>query len=187
MKGEPVVDKTFSSEHEFQDRQTAADQFIRSRKKLFHVDKWSGIPGLTSTFELYDERGKRAAGGEVKENHFIRIVMPGIASENWVRVTQTVNRNDTALFVASPSEDPTEDHGGRIEHFFAREATSTFKVELEGKRIRAWEIGKNEGANVGEEAGGRDVLNLLISSGGWAGFQKLQWKNLTDYLVHLKE
>jgi hypothetical protein len=53
------------------------------------------------------------------------------------------------------------------------------------KTLFAFEIGKNEGINnQGEDAGDRKLINTLIAEGGWAGFQELQWKKLTDYLVH---
>jgi hypothetical protein len=66
-----------------------------------------------------------------------------------------------------------------------KEATSTFRVQRRGKSIYAYEIGKNEGINNEEEdAGNRKLINTLFAEGGWAGVQKLQWKKLTDYLVH---
>ncbi|WP_162343587.1 hypothetical protein [Cyclobacterium salsum] len=47
---------------------------------------------------------------------------------------------------------------------------------------------KNEFVNnEGDQAAGRDWINTLMAGGGWLGFQKLQWKNLTEYLVHLTE
>ncbi|MEX0771680.1 MAG: hypothetical protein WD038_00855 [Balneolales bacterium] len=187
LKGEPVKDKVFSSEHEYTDNKTAVTEFKRSKDKLFNVDKWSGMHGLTSTFELYGEHGNQLPDAKVKEDHFIRIVMPGPSPENWVRVIELRDHKDVAYFVVSPSEDPTDKHNGKIEHFFVKEATSTFKVELKGKRIFAYEIGKNEGVNLGEYAGKRDIINILLSSGGWAGFQRIQWNNLTNYLVHLNE
>jgi hypothetical protein len=93
-----------------------------------------------------------------------------------------------ANFTVSPSEDPQKRHAAgeqEIEHFFIKEATSTFQVELHGNRLIALEIGKNEGINnQGEEAGSRGILNTLIAEGGWAFFQKVQWEKLTSYLVH---
>ena len=65
---------------------------------------------------------------------------------------------------------------------------STFRVDLEGKTIRAYELGRTEGINnKGEEAGNRKVINTLIAEGGWAGFQKLQWDKVTKFLVHAIE
>ena len=66
-----------------------------------------------------------------------------------------------------------------------KEATSKFKVERLLGSIHAYEIGVNEAINnKGEEAGNRKSINTLVAEGGWAGFQKLQWEKLTNYLVH---
>lgn len=77
------------------------------------------------------------------------------------------------------------DNDNDTDHFFTSAATSTFKVERKKETIYAYEIGKNEFINNKEESGGRGLINTLIAEGGWAGFQKLQWKKLTNYLVHL--
>jgi hypothetical protein len=74
---------------------------------------------------------------------------------------------------------------GQVAHFFGGEATSTFRVELKGNTLVASEIGRDERINnQGDEAGGRAVVNTLIAEGGWALFQEMQWKKLTDYLAH---
>ena len=185
LKGEPVKDKVYESEREFTDITEAMQKFSESKERLFHVDKWSDIPGISSKFELHDKGGQRLTDQKVKRNNFIRVLMPGASPENWVKVTQVVDKQNEAYIVASPSEDPTDPNDQKIEHFFAKEATSTFKVELVGNKIKAFEIGENEGANTGEDAGKRDAVNVLLSGAGWAGFQRIQWKNLTDYLAHL--
>ncbi len=89
-------------------------------------------------------------------------------------------------FTVSPSENPQEkENNQETKHFFTQDATSTFQVELQGKRIIAKEIGKDEAINnQGDEAGSRAMINTLIAEGGWAVFQKIQWQKLTDYLVH---
>jgi hypothetical protein len=30
------------------------------------------------------------------------------------------------------------------------------------------------------------VINTVVAKGGWAVGQQMQWKKLTDYLVHLE-
>jgi hypothetical protein len=89
-----------------------------------------------------------------------------------------------------PCEDPCPlpDEEKKVEHFFTKEASSTFRVDLIGTTLWACEIGQNERINNhGEEAGARALVNTVIAEGGWAGVQKLQWDSLTQYLVHLKE
>ena len=189
IEGEKTKDKFYFSEKEFPDREDALREFPRSVAKLFNVNKWSDLPGITSTFTLYDSMGKEKVADRPEERDYLKINLPGPVPENWVIVTEIKEEDTFAEFTVSPSEDPTEkkEDQEEIEHFFIDEATSTFRVELEDKKIVAFEIGKNEGINNEEDAGKRKLINTLIAEGGWAGFQELQWKKLTDYLVHQLE
>lgn len=187
MKGDPVIDKEYSSQNSFPDQEAAKTAFEQAKVKLFDVDDWSNLPGLTSEFELHDRNGRRTLNRKPEIGDFVRIMLPGPTPENWVQIIDLKVSDATAEFTVSPSEDPT-DKEDDIEHFFAKEATSTFKVELKGLTLYAHEIGKNQGVNNrGEEAGDREVLNTFISAGGWMAFQELQWKKLTAYLVHKEE
>lgn len=188
VEGESTKDKTYSSHNDFPDRQTAIREFERTKSKLFNINSWSELPGLSSKFELYNAAGERSEAEKPALNDFIRIMLPGPSPENWVKVTDIQIEDESAEFTVNPSEDPTEKEGQKIEHFFIKEATSTFKVTLRNNTIHASEIGKNEGINnQGQEAGNREMINTLLAEGGWAGFQKIQWEKLTDYLVHRKE
>lgn len=122
--------------------------------------------------------------------YFIKIVLPGSNLENWVKVTAIHATDTMAEFTVHPSERPKEldQEQEVIEHFFSKEASSTFRVVRQGNTLSAYEIGKNEGINnQGQEAGNRALLNTLVAEGGWAGIQALQWDKLTRYLVHLEE
>lgn len=190
VEGEATKDKVYSSQNSFPDRATASREFERSKLKLFNVNNWSDLPGITSEFELYNSTGHKSSAKQPQLNDFIRILLPGPTPENWVKVTDIKDLEDSAEFTVNPSEDPTKKGEGKekIEHFFIKEATSTFKVELKNTVIHASEIGKNEGINnQGKEAGNRELINTLLAEGGWAGFQKIQWEKLTDYFVHKEE
>lgn len=186
--GNEKEDKVFSSEQTFSDRATAEGEFTKSIAKLFDVDAWSNLPGLTSTFELYDQRGQRKPGAQPEVDDYIRIALPGPLPENWVKVLQVRTTEEIAEFTVSPSSDPNpkeEAEEQEVKHFFNKEATSTFRVTLKENTIEAFEIGKGEGINnKGEEAGSRAVVNTVVALGGWAGFQDIQWNKLTDYFVH---
>lgn len=187
LKGEATKDKLYTSQRRFPDPVAAAEAFARAKEKLFDVDGWSNLSGLTSTFELYDQKGQKSPKKVPEVHDFIRIMLPGPVPENWVTVTDVKMDKNEASFTVSPSRDPQEADED-IEHFFIDEASSTFRVNLQGDMLHAAEIGKNEGINnQGKDAGNRELLNVLISEGGWAAFQELQWKKLTNYLVHLEE
>ena len=189
IQGEATKDKVYSSDRTFRTQEEAAREFKRSVEKLFDVNQWSNMPGITSTFQLYDSNGVEKRSIKPKVNDFIKIILPAPAPENWVMVTDIKENEGRAEFTVSPSIDPTEkeEDQDEIAHFFIAEATSTFKVQLDGNKISAFEIGKNEGINNDEDAGNRKLINTLLAQGGWAGVQKFQWNKLTDYLVHNTE
>jgi hypothetical protein len=102
-----------------------------------------------------------------------------------VRVIEVSSGEDSAQFTVQPSYDPTKKEDERVtDHFFQDKARSIFRVERNGSEITAMEIGINEAINNQKaEAGEKRLINTLVSEAGWAGFQKYQWQNLTDYLV----
>lgn len=190
LEGEESRNTFYSSQKDFPDRVTAEKEFERSKQKLFDVNKWSDMPGITSGFALYNADGKKKPTSQPEVGDFLLIDLPGPAPENWVVVTDIKVEEDLAEFTVSPSPDPrsTGEERKEIEHFFSDEATSTFRVHLKDKSIFAYEIGRDEGINnEGEDAGNREIINTLIAEGGWAGFQALQWEKLTNYLVHNTE
>ncbi len=188
IKGEATKDTRFSSQHSYPDTASAAEAFARAREKLFHMDGWSTLPGFSAKFGLYDRAGLRKTDGPAVGD-CVRITLPGPLPENWVTVTDVRLGPQEAQFTVSPCGDPKaagESAEGTVAHFFGGEATSTFRVELQGNTLVASEIGRDERINnQGNEAGGRAVVNTLIAEGGWALFQQMQWKKLTDYLAHL--
>jgi len=190
IEGKATKDKTYSSENEFSTEEEAAREFKRSIEKLFHVNNWSTIHGITSAFTLYKADGSEKEAYKPAIRDYIKIDLPGPTPDNWVVVTDIRENDEIAEFTVSPSIDPTKKGEGnkKIEHFFIDETTSTFRVQRKGKLIYAYEIGKNEGINnEGEDAGKRKLINTIIAEGGWAGLQKFQWNKLTDYLVHKTE
>jgi hypothetical protein len=190
LQGEEARDKIYSSSNTYPDPAAALRAYRLSEQKLFDVNRWSDLPGINSTFALYDQYGRRVEEGHPNVGYYLLIDIPGPTPENWVRVTEITQEEGMAQFTVHPSERPKAKEEGEeaVEHFFAKEASSTFRVELRDTTLWAYEIGKNEYINnQGEEAGDRALVNTLVAEGGWAGFQKMQWEKLTRYLVHLEE
>jgi hypothetical protein len=185
VAGEETKDRTYSCSHTYPNEATAREAFTRAKEKLFNVDDWSTLAGISSNFGLYDPAGVRKATKTPEVGDHIRIDVPGPVPVYWVRVTAVHAGADEAEFTVSPSPDPQAGQdAGEVKHFFRREASSTFRVERRGDTLTGWEIGKNEGINnQDEQAGNHGVVNTLVAEGGWAGFQALQWKKLTEYLV----
>lgn len=186
IQGDATRGKLYSSDHTYATRDEANRAFKRSIEKLFDVNRWSDLPGFTSAFQLHDVNGAEKDAVMPQVNDYIKIILPGPVPENWVVVSDVTEEENRVEFTVNPSINPTKqrDEQDKIEHFFIPEASSTFRVQLDGNKISAFEIGKNEGINNNEDAGNRKLINTLIAEGGWAGVQEFQWNKLTDYLVH---
>ena len=181
------MDKTYASHNSFGNQALVDEMFQKSKEKLFNVNQWSHLPGITASFQLYDPSGQKKMADRPQISDYIKIDLPGPFPENWVVVTHLIEEKYLASFTVSPCESPLDKwlQGEEIEHFFIKEATSTFQVEIKGTHIHAQEIGKNEAINnKGYEAGKRKIINTLLAEGAWAGFQAYQWEKLLDYLVH---
>jgi len=189
LTGDKAKNKQYSNKQVYGDVEQAKKAFEHSKRKLFDVNGWSDMKGINSKFMLYDDLGKPASG-DPRPGYFIKIELPGAKIENWVQINEVSNQADSAEFIVHPSEKPQEkaDPNAEVKHFFAKEASSTFRVIRRGNIIEAFEIGRNEYINnQGDQSGNRKILNSLIAEGGWAGFQKIQWEKLTKYLVHSDE
>ena len=186
IQGDATRGKLYSSNHTYATRDEAQKEFKRSIEKLFDVNQWSNLPGFTSAFQLHDPNGLEKDAKMPQVNDYVKIILPGPVPENWVVVSHINEGEEMVEFTVNPSINPTKhrEEQDKIEHFFIPEASSTFRVQLDGNKISAFEIGKNEGINNNEDAGNRKLINTLIAEGGWAGVQEFQWNKLTDYLVH---
>lgn len=188
VRGEETKDLLYSSQQTFADQASAEAAFRRSIDKLLHVNGWSALSAFTADFALYDPAGVPKPEGPPQTGDSIRVTLPGPMPENWVRVTQVASDENRVEFTVQPSHDPRENQSDQVVHFFHEEARSTFRVERTGNTLTAYEIGRHEGINNQEpQAGNRSVINTVIAEGGWLFYQKIQWKLLTDYLVHLTD
>ena len=189
LTGEDVKHKTYSSQQTFSDEPAAQEAFALSKAKLFNVDGWSDLSLFTADFVLYDSIGNPAPNRAPRVGDHINIKLPGPTPENWVQVIDVVIENRSAEFTVRPSKNPqsAEEKGEEIEHFFQSRARSTFRVMVDGCTLTACEIGQNEAINNQDaESGDRTVVNTLIAEAGFLFYQHIQWKALTDYLVHLE-
>lgn len=189
LRGNDTRDTYFSKENTYADQAQAALAYEKAKNKLFDINKWSDLQGLqSSTFELYDQNGKRSYATMPVEGDYIRILLPGPLPENWVVIADIHIEPKRTEFTVFACEDPQSPGEKDVEHFFSRGASSTFRVELKGNTIVGSVIGKNEGINnEGTDAGSRALINTLVAEGGWLYFQQQQWEKLASYLVHLEE
>ena len=186
VQGEDTKARTYTSQHTYPNELAAKEAFAHSVAKLLNVNGWSSLASFSSDFALYDPLGRSKPDGSVKAGDFIRIELPGPTPENWVRVMEATSTETRVEFTVQPSAEPLANKPDQIEHFFVEQARSTFRVEVSGCTISAFEIGQHEAINNQQpQAGERGLANTIIAEAGWLFYQKIQWKLLTDYLVHL--
>ena len=80
-------DRTYKSINKFVDKAEAVNEFARATEKLFNINKWSKLPGITSSFQLYNAQGQKKLIGIAETNDYIKINLPGPFPENWVKIT----------------------------------------------------------------------------------------------------
>ncbi|GAB4054360.1 hypothetical protein [Spirosoma litoris] len=186
IQGEATKDMVYESHHSYPDESAAREAFASSVGKLLNVNSWSDLSSLSSDFILYDPVGRTKPAGPVETGDFIQINLPGPTPDNWVQVIHTSADEKRVEFTVQPCADPLTNQPDKIDHFFSEQARSTFRVELSGNTLSAFEIGQHESINNQQpQAGERGVINTIIAETGWLFYQKIQWKLLTDYLVHL--
>src|SRR5690606_8461924 len=112
IQGKATKDKTYSSENEFLTEEDAIREFKRSIQKLFLVNQWSEMPGITSSFTLYSANGVEKKADKPEIGDYIKIILPGPVPENWVVVTDIQENFESAEFTVSPSTDPTKKDEG---------------------------------------------------------------------------
>jgi hypothetical protein len=186
LLGQEARNRSYQQTRTHPDEAAAGRTFAAARQRLFAVEGWSGLPGLTATFTHFDAAGQRKRGQPPAVGDYLFIDLPGPDPGNWVRVTAVEEGATWAEFVARPSAAPSQPTGP-IAHFFGSDARTIFRVERRGTEVRALEIGENERINNrGPAAGRRALLNTLMAEIGWLFLQPHQWKTLTRYLVEGK-
>lgn len=189
FEGDKSVNRTYTSYNTFLDDKEAIEAFELAKARMYKVNAWGKIPGPENAdFILFDENGIQSDKLKPKVDYYIKTILPGGLPENWVRIIDVQEDPDSASFTVRPSKNPTEEaqHPAETVHFFKSSATSTFKLEREGNRLKAMEMGINESINnQGPEAGDRKMINTMVAEAGWALIQEKQWKNVTDYIVGL--
>jgi hypothetical protein len=174
----------------------AAKQLFRqARENLLHVNDWNTIAGKGSAiFQVIDNKGQKT-NDCVKEGNFLRIsipVVPGTSEgegADWV-IVEKINEEDRSDYqyvgiLVRPTPPPFSKEK-EAAHFFDRDATSTFSIERNRRKVIAAVNGRNEKPNIVT----RDIVtrlrNFFVALGAMAGLNKPQWKKLVRGLLRKK-
>jgi hypothetical protein len=172
----------------------AMEHYQTARARLLDVNHWGDMSGfLSASFQLIDQEGKTVRNRLPQTGDYFRIKVPAPSPLNqydWVRVEkiEEVNESErqmTAIRVR-PSRDPLS-VDQETQHFFSEEATSSFIVKREGKKILAEVHGRNEQPNVSEtESLGSEIRNTIVATGALLGLSDIQWNKLVKGLLKVR-
>jgi hypothetical protein len=156
--------------------------YEKARKNLLDINNWKQLAGkLSADFSLTDPFGTLVQRLPL-QGDFIRIHLPTSANDkfDWVRIEAIEVQNRGNLnFIGMrvrPSDPPKQKE--ETEHFFSKEATSSFIVERTGRKVKASVRGRNELPNVKSGSLIDRIRNIFIGIGAMMGMNYPQWKGL---------
>lgn len=185
-----------NSEHEVtEENEVKANQvFNRAVHRLLDISQWHTFAGLgSSVFKLTDENGDEV-NREPTIGDYMKIDLPGPGSKagegfDWVRFEAIADKRDANGLAESfsmrarPCANP-KSKDNSIAHFFTDEATSTFIVKREGKKVSAEVRGRNEAPNTSTHNIVDKVRNTAVAVPAIIGISNGQWKKLVVGLLH---
>jgi hypothetical protein len=168
---------------EFSSEDEAKEFFTTVKKRLLAINKWHEYAGsATADFQLTNETGDPVERKPGKNDH-IKISIPGPGKgKDWVQIEAIEEDRDCMGIRVRPATDPTNKRKD-VAHFFDDDATSSFLVKRENRKVTAGVYGRNEKPNTNTETVIDKIRNAAIATGAISGFSKLQWKSLVNGLV----
>jgi hypothetical protein len=170
------------------DEAEAKKIYAKARKNLFNINGWSSLAGgLSAEFYLTDPFGKEVSRLPL-QGDYIKIHLPASAKDkfDWVRIEKieeekSHSSHNWVTIRVRPAEQPKEKED--TEHFFTRDATSSFSVERKGTRVKAFVSGRNELPNTETHGFLKKLRNAAIALAAMAGLNTPQWKALVKGLI----
>ena len=172
---------------ELSNEKEAQKFYEEAKQRLLTINSWHQYAGNASAdFSLTDDKGNPINRSPQKGDHF-KIDIPGPGTDtgeghDWVQVEAIEEDEDSIGIMVRPVTNPTNDRKD-VAHFFSEDATSTFIVKREGKKILAGVYGRNEKPNTNTETLKDKLRNAAVATGAISGFSKLQWKSLVNGLI----
>ena len=169
--------------------------FAEAKKRLLDINHWSHISsGISASFVLTDCRGTiKKCTPQVGDYFRIDIPGPGTTAGDgfdWVRIEMIeeepgyLGTKESVVMRVRPGPQP--ENKKQTAHFFDPDATSSFIVKREGRRISAEVHGRNEKPNT-ESGNPIDALrNAVVSMGAQAGLARIQWEKLVKGILNIQ-
>ena len=169
----------------------ALDYYHFAKNKVLNISHWHTYSSTgMADFQLTDSLGNTVQRLAEKGDHF-RIDIPGPGSKtgngfDWVQIREIFEETNPdgqqISIIVKPATNPNNANPD-MAHFFTEDASSTFIIRREGKKVFAEVHGRNEQPNTDAENLIDKARNIAVAAGAMLGFSKVQWKSLVDGLV----
>lgn len=162
--------------------------YEKARKNLLDINRWQQFAGkLSAAFYLTDQAGKHVNRLPL-QGDYIKIHLPTSTEDkfDWVRIEAIEEERKLAnvnriMIRVRPCDPPRKQE--ETEHFFSKDATSSFSVERTGRKVQAAVRGRNELPNVENEGLVTKIRNVLTAIGAMLGMNYPQWKGLVKGIL----
>ena len=194
----PVQHKGNSSDNSYEITAASSSEaeriYASSINRLLDINNWEKICGIGSAaFQLTDSDGNEV-NRKVWESDLIRIDIPGPGPSlgegyDWVaveRIDESEDHESNTAYVSitvRPSSNPATSDNNTA-HFFSEEATSTFIVRKDNRRVIAEVHGRNELINSNTGKTVDNLRNTIVAKTATRAFSDIQWKSLVKALVN---
>ena len=162
--------------------------YEKARKNLLDINRWQDLAGKVSAeFYLTDPFGKQVQRLPL-QGDYIKIHLPSSADDKfeWVRIEaieeQRLHSNINWIMLRVRPSDPPRARE-ETEHFFSKEATSSFTVQRTGSKVEAAVRGRNELPNFKAPGLTNRIRNFFIGLGAMIGLNYPQWKGLVKGIL----
>jgi hypothetical protein len=171
----------------------AAGVFRIAVDRLFDVNNWSQLSGIGSAGFLHTDEEGNAVDRALKPGDYFRIDIPGPGSQagkgyDWVRMEKIEKHLNSCAdweaieITVRPAPNPTGEEQATA-HFFAEQATSTFIVQRERRKLTAEVHGRNEIPNTDTGNSFDNLRNGVVGATALTGFSEIQWKRLVKGIL----
>jgi hypothetical protein len=177
------------------DDQEAKAFYDLVKSRLLRVNDWHRVAGVISAvFQLVDKSGKDV-DRPAEKGDLLKIDIPGPGSKegdgfDWVCI-EAMEESATGDvqsigFRVRPAKNPFGEKNEPA-HFYSDEATSSFIVTREQKKVSAWIIDRNIKPNDKPAALTDKIRDTAVGMSAIGSFSKIQWQGLADGLVAKKD
>lgn len=170
------------------------DIYEKGKNLLNEIYRWHDYSGKEkATFHLVDTLGMNIRRYP-NVGDFIKIKLPGIPNFqgkgfDWVKIIEieeNISSNTYIYWITVQPSDKCQSANDVTAHFLTEEASNTFIIACNPEFIQISVHGRNEVVNVKDEVDlFHKIRNHLTASGGFMGFNSIQWQSLIEGILRL--